>query len=126
MTLNELKAGHPDLVGKELSWDDLRQMASGAAVLYASLSAYKRPKGEQRVLWAGHALTAGMRSGDELYAIRATSGGNSAIDVLTPGMVGPDGRAAVFLSSPIAEPDPRNLAMWPDWANIAIRGGAEP
>lgn len=114
MTLKELKTRHCDVILDEIQWDDLPQLANGAAVFYASLANGTRPKEDRRVLYAGQVLTSGMTGPDELIIMRTTSHGNPRLDAVTKQAAG-SGRVALFRTRPIPSWDRRNLQSWTDW-----------
>ena len=117
MTLDELRSAQSDVILDEITdFNDLKIMANGAALFYVSLSGGNKPKGDRTVLWAGHALTAGMTDKcEELFVIRATAHGNTKINAVPRDALGPNGRAALFHAKPIGALDVRNAEPWTHW-----------
>lgn len=114
MTLAELKRENPDIILDPVDWDEVMDMATGAALFYASLSSGSKPFMERKIRTASHAMTAGMLSGnDEVYITRLTSRGNVKIDTVRKSELGT--RAALFHTKPLHAYDHRNLESYEHW-----------
>lgn len=114
MTLAELKRGNPDIILDLVDWDEIMDMATGAALFYASLSGGSKPLMERKIRTASHAMTAGMLSGnDEVYITRITARGNVKIDTVKKSELGT--RAALFHTKPLHAHDHRNLESYEHW-----------
>lgn len=114
MTLTELKRGNPDIILDLVDWDEIMDMATGAALFYASLSGGSKPLMEQKIRTASYAMTAGMLSGnDEIYITRLTSRGNVKIDTVKKSELG--ARVALFHTKPLHAYDHRNLESYEHW-----------
>lgn len=114
MTLAELKRGNPDIILDPVDWDEIMDMATGAALFYASLSGGSKPLMEQKVRTTSYAMTAGMlSSNDEIYITRLTSRGNVKIDIVKKSELG--ARVALFHTKPLHAYDHRNLKSYEHW-----------
>ena len=117
MTLNELKAKNPDILLKELDWNDVPRLAAGAALFYVSLSGKAGAKDNKTILCASHVLTTGMfNANQQLGFIRITQRGNTKTYSVSAEDLQPDGRAALFQTVPLTENDPRCSKPWNQWA----------
>ncbi len=116
MTLKELKTKHGDIILDEVKLEDLDKLACGAVLFYVSLSGKNGPKDDKKVLWAGHAMTVRLnRPYAELTIIRVTDYGNIKYDSIKFDALRDDGRAALFMTRPLTENDPRNKTSWNRW-----------
>lgn len=114
MTLAELKRGNPDIILDPVDWDEIMDMATGAALFYASLSGGSKPLMEQKVRTTSYAMTAGMlSSNDEIYITRLTSRGNVKIDIVKKSELG--ARVALFHTKPLHAYDHQNLESYEHW-----------
>lgn len=112
------KARNGDLMLDEPSWEELRDMANGAALFYVVLSNSSKPKEKRAVRYAGHVLTAGMTDGGGLVLLRLTARGNAQLDVVYPANVATDGSAVLYRTRPTPADDYRNRIPWDQWDRI--------
>ena len=126
MTLDKLKQDHPDIILDEIPWDELRPIAAGAAIFYASLSGGTKPAGCRKVLYAGQAMTVSLKDNRELYVLRLTASGYAKLDVVQRTAVEQDRRAVLFRTRPMRAGDPRARKPWTEWRPGSQPAGAGP
>ena len=118
MKFDVFQARNGDLMLGEPSWEEIREIANGAALFYVVLSNSAKPKPQRAVRYAGHVLTAGMTDDGGLVLLRLTARGNTQLDVVYPANVAPNGNAALYRTRPTPADDYRNRIPWDQWDRI--------